>query len=269
MEKAAREGGAVLHRYFRTNIHVDEKTNIHDIVTTADKEAQGVIIASIKKSAVTQGLSIGFIGEEGVDEVHGEYIFVIDPLDGTNNFTAQIEYFCVSIGVLRDGQPVAAIVYDVMADKLYAAEKGRGAYLNGAPLHFRSEVMMKDSVVISTLSSRPQQRKLGLDFLGMVFPHVRTIRMYGAVALDLCRMANGAGNIVLNFSCNIWDIAAAILIFQEAGGEVVDWEGLPMVFDTSDVKKKYSILASNRQNLEELIEIYKDLHLQLHRDPQK
>ena len=127
---------------------------------------------------------------------------------------------------------------------------------------------LKDSLVISTLSSRPTQRKLGLDFLGTVFPHVRTVRMHGAVVMDLVRMADGAGNVLINFSCNIWDIAAGVLIFTEAGGEVVDWEGNPLVLRIDEVKYKYSILGSDRENIKKLIEIYKDLPLKIHTDTQ-
>lgn len=270
LEEAARAGGDVLRKYFKeTNLEISEKTNQHDIVTLADKEAQKVIIDILKLKSVDCGLdTFGIIGEEGVD-IAGEYRFVIDPLDGTNNFAGQFEYFCVSIGLLKGSEPIAGVVYDVMKDVVYSAEKGKGAYKNGKKLVFRGDIPLEQSVVVATLSSRPDMRNKGLEFLGAFFPLVRTIRLFGAVALDLCRMADGAGNILTNFSCKIWDIAAAVLIFRESGGVVVTPNGSPLVMDPENAMYKYSLIASDAVHIEKVVEVYNEIGLKLHGETAK
>lgn len=260
LEKAARAGGEVLMRYYRNDdLPIQEKTSKHDIVTFADTEVQKAIISVLKQEAGNHGLeTYGFIGEEGV-ETEGEYRFVIDPIDGTSNFASNISYFCVSIALMKGNSSIAGVVYDVVRDEMYTAEQGKGAHKNGKKIQFKSGIPLEESAVVVTLSSRSERRKQGLTFLETFFPYVRTIRLFGAIALDLSRMADGEANIAVNFSCRIWDIAACVLIFKEAGGEVVDQNGSTLEFDLSDAKKNYSIVASDTNHIQKIILIYQEL----------
>ncbi len=248
---AAVAGGQVLMKYYNHELTITAKSNIHDIVTQADKGSQQAIVKTLQASL--KGISIGFIGEEENLHSEGEYLFIIDPLDGTNNFASGFENFCVSIGVMHRNLILAGLIFDVLKNDFYYAKKGEGAFKNNERLNLRKEIPLDSAVILASFPSNSNLRALSLQQLAAITHLTRTFRVHGAVAHDLCSVADGVGNIVLNFRSNIWDLAAGYLIIDEAGGEVVDFQGQPLTFD-SNSQKKYQIIAGEKKLLRKFLE---------------
>lgn len=250
IKQAAIAGGEVLMKYYKHDLTITAKSNIHDIVTQADKESQRAIVERLQSSL--KGVPIGFIGEEENLHSKGEYLFIIDPLDGTNNFASGFENFCISIGVMRSNQIVAGLIFDVIKNDFYYAKKGEGAFRNDERLNLRKEIALESAVILVSFPSSSDLRTHSLQQLAALTHLTRTFRVHGAVAHDLCSIAAGVGDIVLNFRSNIWDLAAGYLIIHEAGGEMVDFQGRPLMFDNNK-QKKYQIIAGEKKLLRKFL----------------
>lgn len=246
--KAARAGGEVLRKHFRKTTDFSLKGSIHNIVTAADKEAQAAIVHSVKDTSRATALEnkVGFMGEEDLYE-EGEYMFVIDPLDGTTNFASGIDHFCVSIGVIKENKVVAGVVYDVMRDILYYSILGKGAYRDEKRLHIQPKRQLNEALLLISPSEMIRGEAEGLHLLARISKVTRNFRLFGSVALDMCRMCDGSGDIVLHNGSFLWDIAAASLILTEAGGVVVNWQEAPLVFEVNDPPKIYQYVAGTKQ----------------------
>ena len=261
LKKAAGAGGGVLRKYFRQPLEITQKTSIHDIVTVADHEAQGAIVDSIRKSVAGTELEgkIGFIGEEGLYEA-GEYTFVIDPLDGTNNFSSHIPYFCVSIGMYKGRKCEAGVIYNPVEDVFYTAVKSRGAFKNDKQITVRREERFENTAVIFTFPRSEELKKRFFRFLTLNYHKFRTFRNFGATALDMARFAEGVGGVIVEANCRIWDIAAGKLISEEAGGELRTWEGESLgELDLEDVEKRYIFISGNKNILNKIFKELKSL----------
>ena len=250
---AAREGGAVLHKYFRTAFTVTLKNGIHDIVTLADHEGQNSIVSSIIKSVKSTPLEgkIGFIGEEGLFSP-GEYTFIIDPLDGTTNYAASVDRYCVSIGLMHDKKIIAGVVYDVMRKTFYFSQKGESAYENSKKLAIPTGVELSRSVLLSGFPHVSAERLLLLDVFSKSYDYVQTIRVLGSTVLDICDVAAGRCNLVMRAG-KLWDLAAASIILEQAGGVILDWQGKRFDFDPKDPEKRYKFIAGEDQLVREFL----------------
>ncbi len=257
LKKGALEGGAVLKQYFQKQIEVALKTSIQDIVTVADHEAQAAIVGAINKSVKGSFLEgkVGFIGEENLI-TKGEYTFVIDPLDGTNNFAIGIDFFCVAIALFKGNKLLAGLIYDVVRDNFYWGEKGKGAYKNGKKLRIGKNIKIQDAVLYASPPNVSTQRKRILDIIRDVSQSVRTFRMVGSIALEICRVTEGVGNLALHGGCNIWDLAASKLILNEAGGVVLDLEGSELKLNLDNIKINYFI-AGEKKLILQFLELLK------------
>lgn len=247
LKKAALAGGKVLKKYFRKQIEVELKTSIHDIVTVADHEAQKTIVNSINKSIKGSFLEgrVGFIGEENLI-AKGEYTFVIDPLDGTNNFAIGIDFFCVAIALFKGNNLLAGLIYDVVRDNFYWAEQGKGACKNGKKLRIEKNIKIRDAVLYASPPNVSTQRKRILNIIRDVSESVRTFRMAGSIALEICRVTEGVGNLALHGGCSIWDLAASKMILTEAGGAVLDLQGNELELNLSNIKINYFIAGEKK-----------------------
>lgn len=255
LKEAAIEAGAVLKKHFHKNEPSYAKGSDYNIVTPADKESQQIIIDSISKNAINKGLKrIGFICEENF-ESKGEYTFIVDPLDGTGNYAVGVDYFCVSLAVMFEGKILASVVYDVMGNDFYWAVKGEGAHKNNTVLHFNNSPApsLRQTLVVSTFPSEITARIESLQSFMKVLPLFRSFRVYGALALDMCRTVN-TKTMVLSFGPYIWDIAAASLFVEEARGKVLTWNGSPLDFDLQNSQKHYYLLAGEEKILQLFID---------------
>ena len=240
MTAAALKAGRGLKRDFGEveNLQVSVK-GPGDFVSAADKRAEKVLHEELAKARPGYGFVLEELGEvEGTDKSH---TFIIDPLDGTTNFLHGLPIFSISIGLVREGQIVAGLVYNPANDDMFVAEKGQGAYLNNHRLRVAARRELADALI-----------GCGAPHIGKADGHLRfqaelsavmkkagNVRRLGSAALDLCFVAAGHYDGFWERDLKSWDIAAGIIIIKEAGGFVTDADGGP------DMLAKGSVCAGN------------------------
>ena len=198
-----------------------------DLVTEADKAAERLIADGI----VARFSSHALVGEEGtttgVAVEDAEWVWVVDPLDGTTNFTHGYPRFASSILVMRGGAMHAAAVYDPMADELFAAEAGDGAWLNGRPMRVSTTAALRTALIATGFSYDQDLRDQQHLVWSELQRRSRGVRRGGSAALDVCYVAAGRLDGYWERPINAWDIGAGALIVQEAGGRVTAPDGGP------------------------------------------
>ena len=191
----------------------------HDVLTAMDREVERFVREAIAREFPTDAV----IGEEeGGDP--GERVWLIDPIDGTANFARGIAHYCVSIGYLEHGVPTVAVLHDPSHDRLYSAQRGRGAWLNGV----RLRVSACADLQAATVECGWSVRRSTDDYLAMVTRVMHAgcaMRRAGSGALGLCDVAAGRIEAYCELHINAWDCAAGILLVTEAGGHVNDFFG--------------------------------------------
>lgn len=247
-KKAAQEAGKVLTSYFQKELAIEYKSNVYNLVTKADFEAQKIIIDTIVKEMSLRypGVPFGFIAEEKKISKPKRITFIIDPLDGTTNFASGLDYFSVSIAVVIDETIEAGVVYDVTRDTFYTAEKGKGAYKNGVRFYRASKKILQEAILLC-------YRRSGMVVIPIEPFIARDIRMLGSLALDFTRIAEGVGDVLFSRGGYIWDIAAGILVLSEAGGKTVDWNGQPFPLNLNNSEYLYPIIVSNDALIKEIL----------------
>lgn len=216
-EGIARQAGAVLMSGYGNVRHVQQKGAI-DLVTEFDKRSEELILSFLQKEFPEHAI---LAEESGRHETVSEYQWVIDPLDGTTNFAHALPIFCVSIGLLKKGDPVLGVVYDPFRDEMFSAELGCGATLNNQPIHVSSRAAL-GRAVISTgfpydVRTNPRNN---LDQFVQFQLRTQAVRHLGAAALDCTWTAMGRLDGYWEFGVQSWDVAAGTLIVREAGGKV-------------------------------------------------
>jgi len=221
---AVQQAGYVHQKYFRKNVRIQSKGQSFDLLTTADLEAEKTIISLIREKYPEHNI----VAEES-DHVHAgsPYTWVIDPLDGTNNFAFGIPQFCASVACVTQGEVIAGAIYDVVKQELFCAEKGKGATLNGQMISVHDAQRLDQSILVTGFYyDRGQAMRDNLKTIERFFDaHIIGIRRLGAAALDLCYVACGRFCGYWEFFLNPWDFAAGKLILEEAGGKITDPEG--------------------------------------------
>jgi len=219
--EAANRAGPILEGYFeRTTLEREEKDD-RSFVTQADREAEAVIIETIQKAHPKHGIVSEESGESGA---HKEYVWVIDPLDGTGNFVNGIPIFATSIALLQDGEAVIGVVYNPVTNALYQAERGRGARYNGKPI-LVSDQEAKDGIVSFGPGKGEKERLSALFSAANNF--FKTKRYLGSAALELGFLARGGTEGFLCLGLNTWDYAAGALIVAEAKGCITTLDEKP------------------------------------------
>jgi myo-inositol-1(or 4)-monophosphatase len=231
MSAAARKAGRLLIRDFGEleNLQVSMKGPA-DFVSTADERTERILIEELSRARP----GYGFLGEEGgvregPDKSHR---FIIDPIDGTTNFLHGIPIFAISVALERDGQLVSGVVYNPVADEMFMAERGHGAYLNNKRLRVAARKSLAESLFATGLPfmGRPDHTR-ALAEVKAVLGRSAGIRRCGAASLDLAGVAAGRYDGFWERGLNAWDVAAGILLVREAGGIVTDLDGAPLVLD--------------------------------------
>ena len=238
MERTAREAGDfAMNEFERLGHSVNTKSTEKDIVTAADKATEQLIIGHIREAYPGTGILAEESGiEKGTDS---EWMWMIDPIDGTSSYAAGLRSYCVSVGLYRNGAPYAGVVYAPRLDELYAAETGCGATLNGKPIHVSARSELIDSIAVTGFAClRGNLPKNNLKTFCRIAPLVRGIRRIGSAAMDACRVASGLMEFFWEHPLSLHDVAAATVIVREAGGTVTDFDG------GNDFPKK-GILVSN------------------------
>lgn len=225
--EAARKGGEITLRHFETSVAREVKAD-KSFVTAADKEAEAAIIATIQKHFPTHG----FLAEEsGASNNASEYMWVIDPLDGTANFVNGLPLFSTSVSLIHAGEPVIGVVYHAFGDALYAAEKGKGTTWKGRPV--RVSDGNAEHAMITFEPGKKEKGRLNALFSNTE-KFVKSKRYIGSCALALASLARGGIEGVFVIGLDKWDYAAGIVLVEEAGGKITDFEGKPWVFGSGD-----------------------------------
>ncbi len=236
---AARKAGLIHLKYFRRDKKVKTKSSSFDLVTIADTEAEEAAVSFIRSKFPFHNV----IAEENkYPEYDSDYTWVIDPLDGTNNFALGLPIFCASVGLIHKGEVIVGAVYDVTRDELFYARKGKGAFLNGRRIRVNGATSLKQALLITGFYyDRGQKMIETLEQIKQFhFKQIIGIRRLGAAALDLCYVAGGRATGFWEFQLNPWDFVAGKLIVEEAGGKVTGQRNEPI-----SLFKKYFIVASN------------------------
>jgi myo-inositol-1(or 4)-monophosphatase len=250
MSEIAREAGALLIPYFEQRIKFEYKGDV-DLVTEADRKSEKLILERIRARWPDHDV----IGEEGTRiETGGEYKWYVDPLDGTTNFAHGFPVFGVSLAIQRKGELVAAVVYDPTRDELFAAELGRGAYLNGEKIHVSAVKTLAESLVGTGFPSHKRHKNPNIYFYHQITLRTHGIRRAGSAALDLCNVAAGRFDGFWEFNLNPWDTAAGVLIVEEAGGRVTKFDGSEFELNSKETLASNGII--HPQLLTEFQEIF-------------
>jgi len=212
-------GRLALERFHRAQVSVKSDGTI---ATDADVAIQEALGSEIARLFPTDGL-VGEEGPIGQPRRQARYAWILDPIDGTNNFARGMPGFSVSVGVLREGMPFAGAVYDPVARWLFTACAGRGAWLNDRPLRVRSEPRVGGAV----FTMRSPCATGVPDFIdGWLRRH--RLRRFGSTALHLCYVALGGIDFVHDDRASLWDIAGAVPVLLEAGGVLTTDDGAPI-----------------------------------------
>jgi myo-inositol-1(or 4)-monophosphatase len=224
---AARTAGGIHKKYFNRDKKIRQKSSSFDLVTIADTEAEKAAVSLIRKSCPDHD----FLAEENKYPRRGsDFLWVIDPLDGTTNFACGLPLFCASVGLVRKNEVIAGAIYDVTRDELFYAQKGKGAFLNGKRIHVSGASNLKESLLITGFFyDRGRDMVETLEQIKRFhFKNALGIRRLGAAALDLCYVASGRSAGFWEFRLHPWDFVAGKLIVEEAGGKVTDQRGKPV-----------------------------------------
>ena len=232
-ESAARAGGEVLLRR-RHTFTVHEKAP-GDLVTEADIESQN----AIRRVIFAAFPDHDFLGEEEVADSSGnasdasqarssEYRWIVDPLDGTTNFVHGMDDFAVSIAVQHAGDIIFGCVYAPVDDKLYIAQRGKGAFLNGKRLETSQVYRLRYALVAASLPPIIDKNAPEVGRFIDIMCAAQALRRLGSAALNLSYLAEGKLDAYFATSVKIWDVAAGLLLVREAGGVVTSMEGGPL-----------------------------------------
>lgn len=223
----AREAGALVKQYFERRVPFELKGEF-DLVTEADRNSEKLIVNRLRERLPAHDI----VGEEGGARLTGsEYRWYVDPVDGTTNFAHGFPVFAVSMGLQRGDEMVAGLVYDPTRDEMFAAERGAGATLNGTPMRVSSAATLEDALVATGFPSRKRHANINIHFYYELAMRTHGVRRAGAAAIDLAYVAAGRLDAFWEFGLNSWDMAAGILLVEEAGGRVTDMKGAPAQLD--------------------------------------
>jgi|TARA_B100001750_G_scaffold247615_1_gene274013 myo-inositol-1(or 4)-monophosphatase len=243
---AARDAADLILHANEIDRKTSNKSTITDLVTKTDKNAEQVI----KDDILAKFPDHSILAEEsGETKSSSEYLWVIDPLDGTTNFVHGLSPYCVSIALLKNNTPLLAVISELPAENLYWAVKGNGAFCNGEKISVSSRKSINDSLLITGFSYQHDSKwetnmKLFKDFTKIS----HGVRRIGSAAADLCYVASGKADAFWEIGLYPWDSAAGILLVDEAGGKVTRMDGRPYnIFDEQ-------ILATNNLIHDEMLE---------------
>ncbi len=233
IQTAREAGGVLIDRLGRARIST--KGDI-DLVTEADLAAEKLIIERIRSHYPRHAI----LAEESgatveVDAGKSDWKWIIDPLDGTTNYAHGYPCFCVSIAVERAGQIELGVVYDPTRDELFAAERGQGATLNERPIRVSTIADLNSAMLCTGFPYNVRERPdFAREFINFTMT-AQAVRRDGSAALDLAYLACGRFDGFWEDGLNAWDIAAGLILIEEAGGRVTDFRGAPLSIYTPKV----------------------------------
>jgi len=205
-----------------------------DFVSAADHRVEKTLRAELTKARPDFGLLLEETGWVEGKDPHN--MWVVDPLDGTTNFLHSIPHFAISIGLVRNGEPIAGVIYQPLTDEMFWAEKGSGAFMNDRRLRVSARRKLDEAVIATGIphQGRPEPKRF-LGQLEKVMGATSGVRRFGAATLDLAYVAAGRCEGFWEIGLKPWDIAAGMILVREAGGYVSDFDGSANPLDSGNV----------------------------------
>ena len=228
---------------------ISEKDGASNLVTTNDVKVQEFLQKKLKELLPDSS----FFCEEGnVKDLSKDYIWIIDPIDGTTNYANHIAVCAISVALEYKGEIILGIVYNPYQNAMYTAEKGKGAYLNGKPIKVSNRPLNKCVTYTAFSAYDKTQSYKVFGFAQEIFPIINDLRRTGSAAFEICSVAAGRGDIFIELKLQVWDFAAASLVLKEAGG----------VISTLDIEKEPPLdrpglvaAGNNKENLSKILEV--------------
>jgi myo-inositol-1(or 4)-monophosphatase len=234
-EAAARAGGAIVRAALDGPAQVRNKGAV-DLVTEVDLASEAAILALLNDRMP----GVPVLAEEGGGASSAATRWVVDPLDGTTNFVHGFPSFGVSVALQQEGRIIAGCVYDPVRHQAYSAGRDLGAHCEGRPLRVSAVSSLDRALLLTGFAyDRRQRADFYLRFVKAFLEKSQGLRRAGSAAMDMCHVAAGRADGFWEFGLNVWDIAAGVLLIEEAGGRVSDMLGGPLHFD------KPRLLATN------------------------
>lgn len=233
----AKQAGEIIREGFGNNLSIDFKTDEANLVTNIDKASEKLIKDFIRKEYPTHSI---IAEESGTSKNSSEYTWVIDPLDGTTNFAHGLPIFSVSIGLQKNGETILGVIYDVMRDVIYSAEKGAGTFENSERVYVNKNSILSQSLLVTGFAyNREDEYKAAVKIFSNMLTASRGVRRLGSAAIDFCYVANGVFEGFWEANLSPWDVCAGLIIVEEAGGKTSDFHGNKVKIDSD------SFLATN------------------------
>ena len=234
----ARRAGVLLLEYFHRGVKTEYKgVGTVDVVTEADRASEKLIVESLRAAFPKHGV----VGEEGSRaQGSAECLWYVDPLDGTTNFAHGFPVFCVSLGLARNNEVIAGVVFDPTRNELFAAERGGGATLNGQAIRVSKIKTLGESLLGTGFPSKKRHLNPNIHFYHQLTLRSHGLRRAGSAALDLACVASGRYDGYWEFNLNAWDTSAGVLLVEEAGGQLTHVDG-----SRFDVAASRDVLATN------------------------
>jgi myo-inositol-1(or 4)-monophosphatase len=236
-DAAAREAGALARDAFRRPLLVSPKGE-KDIVTEVDHATEALICDVLQAAFPTDAI---LAEERGRREGTSGYCWIIDPLDGTHNYAAQLPFWCISIARYdeRAQHPEVGVIYDPLHDELFAATRGGGATLNGTAMHVSTVPDLRHAVLACDIGYNQAISRRMMRTAQEVQPRSRRLRIMGSAVLALAYVAAGRIDCFVHLHLQPWDLAAAWLLLKEAGGTITTWEGKEITLED------FGVVAAN------------------------
>jgi myo-inositol-1(or 4)-monophosphatase len=229
--EAIRLGGDILLAHAQRSKEVKEKSK-NNLVTDVDILSEKAISNAL--SAEYPGFNI--LSEESAPDTQiNGYTWIIDPLAGTNNYAFGIPLYAINIALARDKDVLLGMTYNPVADELFQAVKGNGAYLNDTPIRVSNRASLSEAVLGFDTGYDVIQGKLLLNMVSGLWPRVHSLRALGSASLTLAYIACGRVDIYIRGNLHPWDIASGILLVEEAGGKVTNWQGKKEMLMNEDI----------------------------------
>lgn len=213
------KAGEIVKNGYENYLRIETKSNNKDIVTNIDKESEKIITDFLLEKT-----DYSILGEEfGKNQRNKDFFWVIDPLDGTTNFSRGIPVFSLSIGLLKNNTPILGAILNPITNELFFAEKNKGAYLNNKKIFVSKKKSLEDLVLFMEYGYDEKHREICIEKMKELEKY--SIRSLGSTALGLAYVAKGSADALFDAGDKLWDFVAGMILIKEAGGKITDWKG--------------------------------------------
>lgn len=253
LKKVAIEGVLEAGKFLMDNL--DEVKSVSfkaksDIVTNVDIQSQKIIIEKIRANFLDHSI---LSEESGFADLHSDFLWILDPIDGTMNYYHASAPFRVALCLLYQKQPIISAIYNPIKDDLYFAQAGEGATVNDKRIFVNENFDLKNSIVMTHISSKKDARARTILALDSIFDKTLHMRIFGSGLAAMTYIASGKFDVYFNVKTYPWDILPGALLVQEAGGVVTDIEGNNITAEST------SVLATNGKVHEQMLQLLKDV----------